>query len=256
MPIDYEKKNKIAILTINRPQAANALSVKAFEELHDNLIDFRDDDELLVGIITGSGDKAFCGGVDVKDFLPFIKRTASKPWLVPATMLRRLDLWKPIIAAINGVALGGGLEIALGCDIRIASENAKFGLPEVTLGVFPGGGSTQRLPRLIPPGIAAEMLFIGKRIDAREAYRIGLVNRVVPIDELMPAATEIAKAICDAGPVAVRAVKEAMVRGMSMGLEDGLRLEESFTRYIASTRDFEEGTTAFLEKRKPKFEAR
>jgi enoyl-CoA hydratase/carnithine racemase len=254
--IDYTKETGIAIFTINRPQVMNALNVESWKQLHDVLVDFRDDDRLLVGIITGSGDKAFCTGLDIKDALPFIKRTADKPWEVPGSMLRRLDLWKPLIAALNGLTLGIGLEIALACDIRIASENAAFALPEVTLGVFPGGGGTQRLPRLIPPGIAAEMLFTGKRINASEAYRIGLVNKVVPIDELMPVAKDIAKAICQAGPLAVRAVKEAMVRGMTMSLEDGLRLEESFTQYITSTRDFEEGTKAFVEKRKPKFKAR
>jgi enoyl-CoA hydratase/carnithine racemase len=253
MAIGYDKDNGIAIFTINRPEAANSMNVKAFEELHDALIDFRDDDKLLVGIITGSGDKAFCGGVDIKDFLPFVKRAASRPWLVPASMVRRLDLWKPIIAAINGAALGGGLEIALGCDIRIASENAVFGLPEVTLGVFPGGGGTQRLPRLIPPGIAAEMLLTGKRIDAQEAYRIGLVNKVVSPAEVLPASRALAETICQAAPLAVRAVKEAMIRGSNMTLEEGLRLEESFTQYITSTRDFAEGITAYIEKRKPQY---
>lgn len=256
MAVDYAKENQVAIFTMNRPEAANALNLQDFEELNNALIDFRDDDELLVGIITGSGDKVFCSGVDVKDFLPFVRRAASRPWSVPATMMRRLDLWKPIIAAINGAALGGGLEVALACDIRVTSENAIFGLPEVTLGVFPGGGGTQRLPRLIPRGIAAEMLFTGKSINAQEAYRIGLVNRVVPIGELMPVAEDIAKAICQAGPLAVRAVKEAMIRGMSMSLEDGLRLEESFTRYIVSTEDFAEGIKAFAERRRPKFTAR
>ena len=256
MAIEYNKKTKVAIFTINRPEAANALNVQDFEALNSALIDFRDDDELLAGIITGSGDKIFCSGVDVKDFLPFVRKAASRPWLVPATMMRRLDLWKPIIAAINGAALGGGLEVALACDIRIASENARFGLPEVKLGILPGGGGTQRLPRLIPRGIAAEMLFTGKSIDAQEAYRIGLVNKVVPMGELMPVAEDIAKAICQAGPLAVRAVKEAMIRGTDMSLEDGLRLEESFTRYIVSTEDFEEGIKAFAEKRKPRFKAR
>lgn len=253
MAIDYDKENRIAIFTINRPEVANAFNVQAFEELHDALVDFRDDDELLVGIITGSGDKVFCSGVEVAEFLPFIRKNASKPWLVPATVMRRFDLWKPIIAAINGIALGAGLEIALGCDIRIAAENAMFGLPEVTLGVFPGGGSTQRLPRLIPPCIAAEMLFTGKRIDAQEAYRIGLVNKVVSTGEVLSASKQLAQTICRAGPLAVRAVKEAMVRGGDMTLEQGLRLEESFSQYIASTKDFIEGIKGFTEKRKPRF---
>jgi len=257
MPIiEYEKEGHIAIFRINRPEALGALNVEGMKELHDTLVDFRDNDELLVGIITGTGDKAFSAGVDIKDFLPFIKRTAGKPWQVPGTIMRGLELWKPLIAACNGLTYGGGLELALGCDIRIASENARFALPEVTLGVVPGGGGTQRLPRTIPRGIAAEMLFTGKSIDAQEAYRIGLVNKVVPIDMLMSTAREIAESICQNGPLAVRAAKEAMIRGMSMSLEDGLRLEDSLTQFIVSTRDFSEGTQAFIEKRKPKFEGK
>jgi enoyl-CoA hydratase/carnithine racemase len=253
MAIEYEKEGKLAIFTINRPEAKGSLNVQAFTELRDTFIDFRDDDKLLVGIITGTGSEAFCSGVDIKDFLPFLKRTADKPWQIPETIMRGLEIWKPIIAAINGMALGGGFELALACDIRVASENASFGLPEVTLGAFPGGGGTQRLPRIIPLPLAAEMLFTGKRIDAQEAYRIGLVNRVVPQDKLMPTAKEIAEAICRAGPLSVRAVKESMLRGISMRLEDGLQLENYFTQYITSTRDFIEGTSAFMEKRKPVF---
>lgn len=251
--IEYQKEGRIAIISINRPEALGAMTVKGFEELHDALIDFRDNAELLVGIITGTGGKAFCSGVDIKDMLPFIKKTATKPWQQPTTMMRGLDLWKPLIAALNGLTLGGGLEIALGCDIRIASENARFGFPEVKWGMFPGGGGTQRLPRLIPSGIAAEMLFTGKMIDAQEAYRIGLVNKVVPLDQLMPAAKELAEAICEVGPLAVRTAKEAMIRGMSLGLEDGLRLETTLTPTVVFSKDFEEGVNAFAEKRKPKF---
>jgi enoyl-CoA hydratase len=257
MPIiEYDKEGQIAIFRINRPEVLGALNVKGITELHDTLVDFRDNDELLVGIITGTGDKAFSAGVDIKDFLPFIKRTAGKPWQVPGTVMRGLELWKPLIAACNGLTYGGGLEIVLGCDIRIASENARFALPEVTIGLVPGGGGTQRLPRIIPRGIAAEMLFTGKSIDAQEAYRIGLVNKVVPIDMLMSTAKEIAESICQNGPLAVRAAKEAMIRGMSMSLEDGLRLEDSLTQFIVSTKDFSEGTQAFIEKRKPKFKGK
>jgi enoyl-CoA hydratase/carnithine racemase len=251
--IEYRKEGRIAIISINRPEALGAITVKGFEELHDALIDFRDNDELLVGIITGTGNKVFCSGVDVKDMLPFVKKTATKPWQQPTTVMRGLDLWKPLIAALNGLTLGGGLELALACDIRIASENVSFGFPEVRVGIFPAGGGTQRLPRLIPPGIAAEMIFTGKMIDAQEAYRIGLVNRVVPLDQLMPVAKKLAEAICEVGPLAVRTAKEAIIRGMSMGLEDGLRLETTLTPIVVSSEDFEEGINAFSEKRKPKF---
>jgi enoyl-CoA hydratase/carnithine racemase len=254
--IEFKRDGKIAVMTINRPEALGALTVKGHEELYKALVSFRDDDELLAAVLTGTGDQAFCSGVDIKDMLPFIKKTADKPWQQVDTMMRGLDVWKPIIAAINGLALGGGLEMALGCDIRIASDNARFGFPEVKVGMFPAGGGTQRLPRLIPAGIAAEMIFTGRMIDAHEAFRIGLINRLVPFDELMEAAKEIAHRICKAGPLAVRTAKESMVRGMSMGLEQGLRLETTLTPRVVFSQDFEEGLAAFAEKRKPKFEGK
>lgn len=254
--IEYTKEGKIAIFTINRPEALGALNVEGMRQLHNALLDFRDDENLWVGIITGTGDKVFSAGVDVKDYLPFVRRTTDRPWQRPAGIIRGLDIWKPLIAACNGLTYGGGLEIALACDMMIASENATFALPEVRVGVCPGGGGTQRLPRTIPRRIAAEMLFTGKPIGAQEAYRIGLVNKVVPLDQLMPEAKKLAEAICEAAPVAVRVAKEAMMRGLSMSLENGLRLEDDFQTYIMSTKDFEEGITAFLEKRKPKFEGK
>jgi len=254
--VEYTREGKIAIFTINRPEALGALNFEGMTQLHNALLDFRDDDELLVGIITGTGDKVFSAGVDIKDYLPFVKRTTDRPWKRPAGIMRGLDIWKPLIAACNGLTIGGGLELALACDMMIASENATFGLPEVTVGVCPGGGGTQRLPRTIPIRLAAEMLFTGKVIDAQEAYRIGLVNKVVPIDQLMSEARKLAETICKAAPLAVRVTKEAMMRGLGMSLEDGLRLEDEFTRYIMSTRDFEEGITAFSEKRKPKYEGK
>ncbi len=256
MAVDYKKEGRIAIFTINRPQALNAMNVEASQELHEVMVDFRDDPELWVGIITGAGERAFCAGADINDMLPFMKEHRDKPWAAPTTPMRGLELWKPLIAAINGLALGGGLEIALACDLRIASESARFGLPEVTLGLIPGWGGTQRLPRVIPWCKAAEILLMGRPIDAQEAYRIGLVNKVVPTEQVMPAAKEWANAICQAGPLAVRAAKEAMVRGSGMSLEDGLRLENSLVAYLFSTEDFTEGTTAFVEKRKPAYKAK
>jgi len=254
--VEYIKEVRVAIFTINRPEAMGALNLEGMRQLHNALIDFCDDDGLLVGIITGVGDKVFSSGVDIKDYLPFVRKTTNKKWQRPTGIMRGLNVWKPLIAACNGLTLGGGLEIALACDIMIASENATFGLPEVRVGVCPGGGGTQRLPRIIPRRIAAEMLFTGKTIDAKEAYRIGLVNRVVPINQLMPEAKKIAEAICQVAPLAVRAAKECMMRGLDMSLEDGLRLEDDFQTYIMATKDFEEGITAFGEKRKPKFEGR
>jgi enoyl-CoA hydratase/carnithine racemase len=251
--IEFEKDGKIGIIRINRPEARGALTAKGHEELFEALKVFRDDDELLAGILTGTGEKAFCAGVDINDMLPFIKKTADRPWQQFATVMRGMDIWKPLIAAVNGLALGAGLEICLGSDIRIASENARFGFPEVKVGMFPGGGGTQRLPRLIPPGMAAEMIFTGRMIDAEEAYRVGLINRIVPLDELMPAAKAIAQGICEAGPLAVRTAKEAMIRGMSLGLEEGLRLELTLTPRVVFSKDFAEGIAAFSEKRKPVF---
>ena len=254
--IEYTREDKIALFTINRPEAHGALNVEGMTQLHNALMDFRDDDELLVGIITGTGDKAFSAGVDIKDYLPFVKKTVDKPWQRPTGIIRGLDIWKPLIAACNGLAVGGGLELALACDIMLASENATFGLTEVTVGLCPGGGGTQRLPRIIPRRLAAEMLFTGKIIDAREAYRIGLVNKVVPLADLMSEARKIAETICRNAPIAVKAAKEAMVRGLNMSLEDGLQLEDDLERYVMSSEDFEQGILAFAEKRKYTFKGR
>ncbi len=256
MVIDYKKEDRIAIFTINRPEALNAMNVQATQELHEAMVDFRDDPQLWVGIITGAGEKAFCAGADIKDILPFMKEIRDTPWAFPAMHYRGLELWKPLVAAINGMALGGGLEIALACDIRIASENARFGTPEVTLGLIPGWGGTQRLPRMLPWCKAAEILLMGKPIDAEEAYRIGLVNKVVPQDKLMPTAKEWAAVICQAGPLGVRAAKQAMIRGYSMSLDDGLRLESSLFNYLLGTEDYAEGAAAFVEKRKPVYKAK
>jgi enoyl-CoA hydratase/carnithine racemase len=252
--IEFKKQGRIGIITINRPEALGALTTKGYEELHNALVEFRDDDELLAGIVTGTGDKAFCTGFDIQEMLPYVKKTAYKQWQQPTIITHGMDIWKPMIAAINGMALGGGLELALACDIRIASENAKFGFPEVKVGMLSAAGGTQRLPRLIPPGIAAEMLFTGRSIDSQEAWRVGLVNRVIPLDKLMPAAMEMADTICQNGPLAVRTAKECMIRGMNMGLDEGLQLEIMMVPQVLFSRDFEEGIKAFAEKRKPHFQ--
>jgi len=256
MAVGYEKEGRIAIITINRPEAMNALNMETMRELQKVMTEFRDDPEMWVGIITGAGEKAFCGGADIKDTLPFMKEHGRDPWAMPPSIMRGLEMWKPLVAAINGMALGGGLEVALACDIRIAAENARLGTPEVTLGLIPGWGGTQRLPRVIPWCKAAELLLMGKLIDAQEAYRIGLVNKVVPQAEVMATAKEWAQIICKAGPLAVRAAKEAMIRGSAMTLEEGLRLENSLVASVMSTEDFAEGTRAFIEKRKPGYKAK
>lgn len=256
MVVEYREEGKIALITINRPDAYNALNVQVMKELSESLKSFRDNPELWVGIITGTGEKAFSAGADVKEMFSFLEQTRDNPWNFPATHFRALELWKPLIAAVNGLALGGGLEVALACDIRLASENARFGLPEVNLGVIPGWGATQRLPRIVSSSKAAELLFMGKPIDAQEAYRIGLVNKVVPKEQLMSTAKEWAEDICKVGPLAIRAAKEAMVRGFGTDLENGLRLERSLFYSLLNSEDYHEGVKAFLEKRKPVFKAK
>lgn len=232
MSIDYSKEGTLALLTINRPEVLNALSLSALAELSEKLADFRDDPRLRVGIITGAGDKAFCTGMDLKS-------TVGQPMeslFGEGTFVRGLDVWKPLIAAINGYAFGGGLEIALTCDIRIAAERASLGLTEVTVGLMPGWGGTQRLPRLLPFGKALELILMGKRITASEALRLNLVSKVVPPGDLMTTAREWAGQIAELDPVAAQSAKEAIVKGRSLTLHDGLRLESELLSRLVSSR--------------------
>ncbi len=249
MAVDYKKEGRIAIFTINRPEALNALSSQVRKEMNEALLDFRSNNDLWVGIITGAGDKAFSAGADIKEFRP-------GPMEAPVGMIRLDQIWKPFIAAINGYALGGGLELAMECDIRIAAEHARLGQPEVNIGFMPGDGGTQRLPRFVPRAIAAEILLTGQPITAQEAYRIGLVNRVVPLAQLMPTAKQIAETICTMGPLGVRATKEAILRGYNMTLEAGLQLEKDLANRVRGTEDFMEGARAFAEKRPPNYKAK
>lgn len=256
MSVDYVKEGRIAVFTINRPRAFNSVDLETWRSLNQAMIEFRDDPEVWVGIVTGAGNKAFCAGAAIDETLPFMKEHSRDRWQWPQTPMIGLDIFKPLIAAINGVALGGGLEIALSCDIRIAVEGARLGTPEVTLGLIPGWGGTQRLPRMVPWCRAAELVLTGKPVDAREAYRMGLVNQVVSAEELMPAARQWAETLCKAGPLAVQAAKEAMVRGSSMTLKEGLQFEGDQCARVFTTEDFIEGTTAYLEKRKPEFKGK
>jgi enoyl-CoA hydratase/carnithine racemase len=234
----------------------NAIDPETAAELSRVFDDFKKDDGLLVGIITGAGDRAFSIGADVQTMLPKLKEFKGKPGSGPLNLAVALSSWKPMIAAINGAALGGGLEIALACDLRIASESAILGMPEVTLGLIPGWGGTQRLPRLIPAAKAAEILLMGKPISAQEAYRIGLVNKVVPLAELMTTAKGMAEAICRRAPLAVRAAKQAMIQGMDVSLEEGLKLERKLNDLLVNTEDFDEGCRANIEKRQPVFKGK
>jgi len=256
MPIDYRKDGRIAVFTINRPDALNAMNPELTEQLSKAMFDFRDDDNLWVGIVTGAGDRAFCAGADVATTLPRMKANRFREGAIPPTPMRGMNLWKPLIAAVNGAALGGGLEIALACDIRIASEKAIFGLPECRLGLIPGWGGTQRLARAIPLAKACEMIFTGRTIDAAEAFRVGLVNRVVPPAELMNSAMQMANFVCEPAPLAVRAAKQAMMEGLERSLVEGLELEQILEDVVLGTEDFEEGTSAFLSKRKPAYRAK
>lgn len=253
MALHYEKEGKIVVITLDRPEALNAMDPETCVAFSNACIDFRDDPDAWVAIITGAGDRAFSVGVDLKKLMPVL---ADKSFQMPPAIFRGLDIWKPVIAAINGAALGGGLEIAMACDIRIAAENATFGQPEARWGVLAGWGGTQRLPRLIPRAKAAEMLFLGNIIDATEAYRLGLVNKVVPPAELLPTAKQWAAQICDNGPLGIRAMKEAMIRGTDMTLEEGLRLEGLVGNAVLASEDLREGLEAFAAKRKPEFKGR
>ena len=246
----YEKRGRIAYMTIDNPRALNAIDPQTFQEMSEALVSFRDDKEAWVAIITATGSRAFCVGADIGEMLPVLGDIRNEWWRVAPTLFRGLELWKPVIAAINGHAMGGGLEVALGCDLRVASEKAIFAFPEVTLGIIPGWGGTQRLPRLIGTAKAAEMVLMGERINAQEALRIGLVNRVVPPDQVMPAAEQWAQRLCEIPPIAVRAAKEAMMKGKDMTLEEGLRYEAKLMDVCTVTEDHAEARAAFLEKRK------
>jgi E-phenylitaconyl-CoA hydratase len=254
----YEKEGKIATITLNRPDVLNAMNPDLAGKLLQAWNHFSKDPDLVVLIVTGAGDRAFCVGADIKDR----DQTGRDPHVSDfwgpglTTPMRGMECYKPVIAAINGYCLGGGLELALVCDIRLASETARFGQPEIKRGIFPGMGATQRLPRLMPYNLAAEILITGEHIDACEAYRIGLVNRVVPVDELMPSARALAEKISENAPLALRAVKEALLRSYELPLEQGLRVEGLLRRIIGETEDAKEGMRAFVEKRKPVFKRR
>ncbi|MCB2227593.1 MAG: enoyl-CoA hydratase/isomerase family protein [Desulfarculaceae bacterium] len=256
MELLYEKKEHIALFTLNRPEAFNAMSPDLFRQMHDACEDFAQDPQLWVGVFTGAGEKAFCAGADVKTWLPFVKECRERPWLMPTTPLRGMELDKPLIAAINGVALGGGLELALACDLRIASEKARFAFPEARLGILPRLGGTVRLPRLVGSAKAAELMFTGRRIAAAEALDMGLVNRVVPQEDVLTSALELAGEICQCAPLAVQAIKKSLRRGVGMSIEEALWCENALGMPLYDTEDYEEGRKAFAEKRPPAFQAK
>jgi len=250
MVIDYKKEGKIAIFTINRPEAMNAQNAQFHRELNEAFIEFRDDPDIWVGIIHGAGDKAFSTGADIKEFRPTSNESSGNPSL---ERLRAEQIWKPFIAAIHGYCLGGGLQLAMECDLRIVADNSLLGYPEVKRGFFPGSRCTLRLPRYITRTHVMELMLMGQHIDAYEAYRMGLVNKVVPLSQLMPTAREWAEIICQAGPLGVSATKEMVIRGYDMTMEEGVKLESEMLDRVRSSEDFMEGARAFAEKRKPVF---
>jgi enoyl-CoA hydratase/carnithine racemase len=251
----YQKRESIAYITLNRPKVLNALSYQTFADLKAAFEDARDDGTVRGVILTGAGDKAFIAGADISELATVTAVEAQQSSNVGQQVLNLVEnLGKPVIAAINGFALGGGCETAMACTIRVASETAKFGQPEVRLGLVPGGGGTQRLPRLVGKGRALQIILSGEMISAHEAYRIGLVNEVVPAGEVIARAEAILKQILANAPLAVKYSLEAVNKGLEISQSEGQALEAAFFGLCAGTEDKKEGTQAFLQKRAPQFQ--
>ncbi len=252
--LKLEKKNRIAYITVSRPKVLNALNRATIGELQAAFSQVKDDAEVRVAILTGEGEKAFVAGADINELATQGPVEGAEYARAGQAVLDLIEnCGKPVIACVNGFALGGGCELAMACTMRFASENAKFGQPEVKLGIIPGYGGTQRLPRLVGKGVAQQILLSGEMITAQEAHRIGLVNEVVPLGELIPRAEALAAKIMANGPLACRYVIEAVNKGMEMTLQEGLFLEASLFGLCCSTEDKNEGTKAFLEKRQAQF---
>jgi len=253
----YEKKDSIAYVTLNRPKVLNALNKKTWADLRTAFEAARDDAAVRGVILTGAGDKAFIAGADISELANVSAVEAEESSTFGQDVLNLVEnLGKPVIAAINGFALGGGCETAMACTIRVASEHAKFGQPEVKLGLIPGGGGTQRMPRLVGKGRALQIILSGEIISAQEAYRIGLVNEVVPAADVITRAEAILKQIFSNAPIAVKYSLEAVNKGLETSVAEGLSLEASLFGLCAGTEDKKEGTQAFLQKRAPQFQGR
>jgi enoyl-CoA hydratase/carnithine racemase len=253
----YEKKGAIAYVTVNRPKVLNALNTPTWTDLQTAFEDARNDAVVRGVILTGAGDKAFIAGADISELAHATALDAERSSRFGQGVLDLIEnLGKPVIAAINGFALGGGCDTAMACTIRIAVETAKFGQPEVKLGLLPGGGGTQRLPRLVGKGRALQLILSGEMISAQEAYRIGLVNEIVPPSELIPRAEAILRQIVANAPISVKFALEAANKGLETSQSEGLLLEASYFGLCAATEDKKEGTTAFIEKRAPQFHGR
>jgi enoyl-CoA hydratase/carnithine racemase len=253
----YEAKGAIAYITVNRPKVLNALNTRTWADLRAAFEQAREDPAVRGVILTGAGDKAFIAGADISELAHLTAVEAQHSSRFGQEVLDLIEnLGKPVIAAINGFALGGGCETAMACTIRLASEKARFGQPEVALGLLPGGGGTQRLPRLVGKGRALQLILSGEIISAQEAYRIGLVNEVVPAEQLIARAEAILQKIFANAPIAVAYSLEAVNKGLDTSQAEGLALEASFFGLCAGTEDKKEGTSAFLAKRAPQFHGR
>src|SRR3989454_10806422 len=253
----YAKKGAIAYVTLNRPKVLNALNKRTWEDLKAAFEDAQDDAAVRGVILTGAGDKAFIAGADISELAQISAVEAEKSSTFGQAVLDLIEnLGKPVIAAVNGFALGGGCELAMACTVRIAAESAKFGQPEVKLGVMPGYGGTQRMPRLVGRGRALKLILSGDIIDAAEAYRIGLVDELVPDAHVIERAESVLKKIIANAPLSVKYALEAVNKGLETSVAEGLLIEASLFAVCASTDDKKEGTSAFLEKRAPKFQGR
>ena len=252
--LQFDKRNAIGYVKINRPDKLNAMNRKVMEELVECFQSLQTDDEVRVVILTGSGEKAFVAGADINELALLDVLTGREKAQIGQRAFNLIEnLGKPVIAAINGFAVGGGCELAMACTLRIASETARLGQPEVKIGLLPGYGGSQRLPRLVGKSRALEMILTGEPITAAEAHRIGLVNQVVPQAELLVAAEKLARKIVANGPLAIRFALEAVNHGMEMSAAEGQFLEATLFGLCCSTTDMKEGTRAFLEKRPAKF---
>jgi enoyl-CoA hydratase/carnithine racemase len=253
----YEKKTDVAYVTVNRPKVLNALNTPTWKDLRTAFEDARDDATVRGVILTGAGNKAFIAGADIGELAQATGFDAEQSSRFGQEVLDLIEnLGKPVIAAVNGFALGGGCETAMACTVRLAVETARFGQPEVTLGLVPGGGGTQRLPRLVGKSRALQLILSGEMISAQEAHRIGLVNEILPAAELIARAETILKKIAANAPIAVKLALEATNKGMETSQGEGLLLEASYFGLCAATEDKKEGTSAFLEKRVPRFNGR
>ena len=252
----YEKKGRLATVTINRPERMNALHPPANLELHDIWNDFQSDPEVWIGILTGSGDKAFSAGNDLKYTAEHGMNMVRVGESGFGGLAKRTDCWKPIIAAVNGFALGGGFEMALACDIIIAADHARLGLPEPRVGLMAGAGGVHRLPRMMPQKIAMGYILTGRHMTAQEAHRWGIVNEVVPLADLMPTVDRWAQDILEGAPLSIRASKQAAMMGLGHPLDIALNLEYTQSTAMRRSEDIVEGPKAFAEKRKPNWKGR